>query len=87
MPLINGGLGRVSNGTAPLDSDSDGMPDSWETSHGLNKNLKADATTFSTMNPGYLNIEVYLNSLVSSTLFFVQRGEKTPAPLRPMTVK
>ena len=78
MPLINGGLGRVLNGTAPTDSDSDGMPDSWEDSHGLNKNLKADATTFSTTNPGYLNIEVYINSLVSASPLFVQREEKTP---------
>jgi len=65
MPLINGGLGRVLGGTAPLDSDADGIPDAWETAHGLNKNNKADATAYSTTNAGYLNIEVYVNSLVS----------------------
>ena len=72
MPLINGGLGKVTGATAPLDSDADGIPDAWETSHGLNKNLKADATAFSTTNPGYLNIEVYVNSLVSTSMLFVQ---------------
>jgi hypothetical protein len=77
MPLINGGLGRVLNGTAPTDSDSDGIPDSWEDAHGLNKNLKADATAFSSSNPGYLNIEVYVNSLVSSSMLIVERGDKT----------
>ncbi len=81
MPLINGGLGRVLNGTAPLDSDSDGLPDSWETSHGLNKNSAADATTISSTNPGYMNIEVYINSLVSATLFLVQQEGKTLVPL------
>jgi hypothetical protein len=86
-PLINGGLGRMLNGTAPTDSDSDGIPNSWETSHGLNPNLKADATAMSSTNPGYLNIEVYLNSLVSSSLLLVQQVEKTPAPLRPMAAK
>jgi hypothetical protein len=77
MPLINGGLGRVLSATAPTDSDSDGIPDSWEDAHGLNKNLKADATAFSTSNPGYLNIEVYVNSLVSSSTLIVQRSDKT----------
>lgn len=76
MPLINGGLGRVLSGAAPTDSDSDGIPDSWETSHGLNKNLKADATAFSTTNPGYLNIEVYVNSLGSTQTLIVQRSDK-----------
>jgi hypothetical protein len=87
MPLINGGVGRVLNGTAPLDSDLDGMPDSWETAHGLNKNNAADAITSSSTNPGYLNIEVYINSLVASSLFLVQRAEKTPPLLRPIAAK
>lgn len=64
LPLTNGGLGIVSSGTAPADSDNDGMPNAWETANGLNPNNAADATAFSTQVPGYLNIEVYINSLV-----------------------
>ena len=86
-PLINGGLGRMLNGTAPTDSDSDGIPDSWESSHGLNPNLKADATTMSSSNPGYLNIEVYINSLVSANLLLVKHEAETPASVRPMAAK
>jgi hypothetical protein len=87
MPLINGGLGRVLGATAPLDSDADGIPDSWETSHGLNKNLKADATAFSTTNPGYLNIEVYVNSLVSGAMLIVQRSDKTRDKTQQLVVR
>jgi hypothetical protein len=64
LPFSNGGVGNVFNAPAPLDTDADGMPDAWEDSHGLNKNNKADATLYSTVFPQYLNIEVYINSLV-----------------------
>lgn len=67
LPLANGGLGNVFSAPAPLDSDSDGMPDAWEDANGLNKNNKQDAVAFSTTYPEYLNIEVYINSLVSVT--------------------
>jgi hypothetical protein len=87
MPLINGGLGRVLGGSSPLDSDADGMPDTWETARGLNKNSAADATTFSTTNPGYLNIEVYVNSLVSTSSLLVQHKQETAAPKRVAAVK
>jgi hypothetical protein len=49
---------------APRDSDSDGMPDSWETAHGLNPNDPADGPK-DRNSDGYTNIEEYLNSLVS----------------------
>jgi hypothetical protein len=87
MPLINGGVGKVTGATAPLDSDADGIPDTWETAHGLNKNSKADATTYSTTNPGYLNIEVYVNSLVSSSLFFTQHKPATASPASSIAAK
>jgi hypothetical protein len=87
MPLINGGVGRVLGGTAPLDSDADGMPDAWETARGLNKNNKADATTYSTTSPGYLNIEVYVNSLVSTSGLFVQSKQHVPNPVRVVASK
>jgi len=65
LPFSNGGLGNVSGAPAPPDSDQDGMPDAWEDANGLNKNNKADAVAFSTSQPQYLNIEVYINSLTS----------------------
>jgi pectate lyase len=42
----------------PVDSDNDGIPDAWETAHGLDPN-RADSTT---LRPsGYLAIEEYIN--------------------------
>ncbi|MFT3824934.1 MAG: gliding motility-associated C-terminal domain-containing protein [Chitinophagaceae bacterium] len=67
LPLTNGGLGDVFSANAPLDTDSDGMPDAWEDANGLNKNDKNDAIAFNTSYPQYLNIEVYINSLISVT--------------------
>ncbi len=66
LPFTNGGLGEVFNAPAPLDTDKDGMPDAWEDAHGLNKNDKADAVAFSATQPEYLNIEVYINSLIET---------------------
>ncbi|TWI85085.1 putative secreted protein (Por secretion system target) [Lacibacter cauensis] len=66
LPFTNGGVGNVFNAPAATDSDSDGMPDVWEDANGLNKNNAADATAFSTSMPQYLNIEVYINSLVNT---------------------
>lgn len=45
--------------TAPVDSDHDGMPDTWEIARGLNPNLATDGNTVS--NNGYSNLENYLN--------------------------
>jgi hypothetical protein len=47
---------------APMDSDSDGMPDAWEDRNGLNKQDPADASR-NTIHKHYTNIEVYINSL------------------------
>ncbi len=51
--------------TPPLDSDHDGMPDSWENSNGLNANNATDRNGVATN--GYTNLENYLNSLAGST--------------------
>ena len=54
----------VLNQTAlPTDTDQDGMPDEWETAHGLNSNNAADRNTLDAS--GYTNLEVYINSLVA----------------------
>jgi len=66
LPFSNGGAGNVYNAPAPTDTDSDGMPDTWETANGLNKDSGADATAMSTAYPQYMNIEVYVNSLIST---------------------
>lgn len=49
---------------APVDSDNDGMPDEWEKKNGLNPADPKDASLF-TLDKGYSNIEVYINSLLS----------------------
>ena len=48
---------------APTDTDGDGIPDEWETAHGLDPQKKADGNEFDAS--GYTNVEVYMNSLVA----------------------
>lgn len=50
--------------TAPTDTDGDGMPDDWETAHGLDPSKKADGNELDAS--GYTNVEVYMNSLVAT---------------------
>ena len=47
---------------APKDTDGDGMPDEWETAHGLNPNNATDGNTVQA--DGYTNLEHYLNKLI-----------------------
>ena len=60
-----GGWPTLNSLPALPDSDHDGMPDIWETSHGLNTNDASDRNGY-TLNPDYTNLEVYLDWLVSS---------------------
>ena len=61
--LGNSGYGTLAGGTAPVDTDKDGMPDAWETKYGLNPNDPSDATgDFD--KTGYTNIEKYINGIV-----------------------
>lgn len=48
----------------PTDSDNDGMPNDWETAHGLNPNNGSDHNTI--MPSGYTAIEAYINGLASA---------------------
>ncbi len=50
-------------GTPYKDSDNDGIPDDWETKHGLNPKNAEDAS-LDRDKDGYTNIEEYLNSIV-----------------------
>ena len=63
-----GGWPTLNGGTAPLDSDNDGMPNDWETANGLNPNSN-DANGY-TLDPYkyYTNLEVYMNSLVQDIM-------------------
>lgn len=57
---------------SPVDSDSDGMPDDWETDRGLNPDDPEDRNG-DRIGDGYTNLEEYLNGLV-----------KLPWDLEPM---
>jgi hypothetical protein len=50
-------------GTPYKDSDSDGIPDEWETKQGLNPKNAGDAS-LDRDKDGYTNIEEYINSVV-----------------------
>ncbi len=64
--LSNSGYGTLAGGTAPVDTDQDGMPDAWETKYGLNPNDPSDATgDFD--KTGYTNIEKYINGIVDGS--------------------
>jgi pectate lyase len=55
-----GGWPKLKGGTAPTDSDKDGMPDEWEKKHGLNPSDAADSAKDKDRD-GYTNVEEYLN--------------------------
>lgn len=54
---------------AGFDTDGDGMPDAWETAHGLNPNDASDGAAYTLdTKKWYTNLEVYANSLVESIM-------------------
>ncbi len=55
-----GGWPELKSLPAPIDSDSDGMPDEWEKKYGLDPNDASD-TSKDNDKDGYTNIEEYLN--------------------------
>jgi len=54
-----GGWPRLRTATPPADSDGDGMPDAWETAHGLDPRNPTDGATLGTS--GISNLETYLD--------------------------
>jgi len=54
----------------PVDSDNDGLPDAWETEHGLNPHVDdhngTDLSMSMTGMAGYTNLECYINALSDS---------------------
>ncbi len=59
-----GGWPVLEEGTAPVDSDLDGMPDQWELKNKLNPNDPSDANQLH--KSGYTLLETYLNEIVNS---------------------
>ncbi|MBI5093270.1 MAG: chitobiase/beta-hexosaminidase C-terminal domain-containing protein [Candidatus Hydrogenedentes bacterium] len=57
-----GGWPELKQGTAPADTDGDGMPDAWEKRNGLDPNDASDVTR-DCNGDGFTNIEKYLNDL------------------------
>ncbi|GET31326.1 pectate lyase [Prolixibacter bellariivorans] len=56
-----GGWPVLKSTPAPADTDHDGMPDKWETKHGLNPNNAADRNKVGA--DGYTMLEKYINNL------------------------
>jgi pectin methylesterase-like acyl-CoA thioesterase len=57
-----GGWPTLNSLPAPPDTDQDGIPDQWETDHGLNPNDPTDGAAVGA--GGYTNLENYLNDIV-----------------------
>ena len=62
-PTEVGGYPTLAAGTAPNDSDHDGMPDGWERRHNLDPNDPSDARGDAD-DDGYTNVEAYLHSFL-----------------------
>ena len=58
-----GGYPTLAAGWAPTDTDQDGMPDTYETSVGLDVN-NADDGMADADGDGYTNLEEYLHTLL-----------------------
>ena len=56
-----GGWPELKNAPAPMDTDHDGMPESWEDEHKLDKNNPDDRNNVA--EDGYTMLEQYLNSI------------------------
>ena len=64
-----GGWPVLNSAAAPADTDGDGMPDEWETVHGLNPNDASDRNLYNLDSRRYYtNLEVYCNSLVENDI-------------------
>lgn len=76
---------KFKGGEAPTDTDHDGMPDEWETKHGLDPENYYDASQIYLSDEGYTNIELYLNELMGDPVVYsdnptVQYTPVTPVP-------
>lgn len=58
-----GGLPTLAAGTACADADKDGLPDLWESAHGLSPSDASDGATKRPNAVGYTNLELFLSGL------------------------
>ncbi|HSD37469.1 MAG TPA: hypothetical protein VLC92_08155 [Rhodocyclaceae bacterium] len=68
----------VPHGTAPVDTDGDGIPDAWERAHDLNARDATDGARPAKDKSGYTNLENYLNSLVAAPATEAEKPTKKP---------
>jgi len=81
--LPGGGYPSYAAGTAPTDTDGDGMPDAWEDAHPelvLSKTDPSDGPQIISGGPydGYSKLEVYLNEIASEGAPVVPPAPETP---------
>jgi Pectate lyase len=62
-----GGWVELKSLPAPIDSDNDGIPDTWELKHKLNPNDASDGSKIS-LSKEYTNLELYLNQIVKTII-------------------
>jgi len=62
-PSDVGGWPELKSTPAPADTDHDGMPDAWETAHGLDPSDGDDGKKTNLSKSGYTHLEMYLNEL------------------------
>jgi hypothetical protein len=60
-----GGWPEYRSAAPPRDSDNDGVPDAWETAHGMNPRDPRDTNAVDPAS-GYTKLELYLNDLAGS---------------------
>jgi hypothetical protein len=66
-----GGYPTMTGGAAPSDSDHDGIPDTWESEHGLNPNSADDRNGTTHSAEGYTNLEMYLSELADDPIEWI----------------
>lgn len=80
-----GGIIANTGVAAPEDTDLDGIPDEWETAHGMNPGDNSDATLIVTDETksycGYTNIEVYANDILGEWTESTVTPEKNDNPV------
>jgi len=64
--IIDSDWPALRSGTAPTDTDHDGMPDDWEVLHGLDPGYAGDGVRAA--SNGYTNVENYLNGLAGDNI-------------------
>ena len=62
-----GGWPVLNSTAAPVDTDNDGIPDSWEVQKSLDPKNSADGQLF-TIDSKYTNVEVYINGLIATII-------------------